>query len=174
MIRHLSDQSRAAPAGFTLVEILVVLLIVSIMSGIALANLPGFAQTRDFDTEARRLKKLLDMAREESVIQAAELGFAPTEDGYAFHVYDEFNQKWQEYEQSPFQQRSLPDNVEMRLEVENQEFTLTTEKKSTTPPLLILSSGEITPFTLTLLQGAELQQSMRSDGYGDIEWLEDE
>ncbi|HIG43638.1 MAG: type II secretion system minor pseudopilin GspH [bacterium] len=174
MIPHLSDQSRTASAGFTLVEILVVLLIVSIMSGIALANLPGFTQTRDFDTEARRLKTLLDMAREESVIQAAELGFAPTEDGYGFQVYDEFNQKWLEYEQSPFQQRSLPDNVELELEVENQDFTLTAETKSTIPPLLILSSGEITPFTLTLLQGSELQRSMRSDGYGDIEWLEDE
>jgi len=174
MTRHLPDQTRAVPAGFTLVEILVVLLIVSIMSGIALANLPGFTRTQDFDTEARRLKTLLDMAREESVIQAAELGFAPTEDGYGFHVYDEFNQKWREYEQSPFQQRRLPDNVELELEVENQGFSLTTEKKSIIPPLLILSSGEITPFTLTLLQGSELQQSMRSDGYGDIEWLEDE
>lgn len=163
------------PFGFTLIEILVVLFIISIMSAAALTSLPGFTQTRDFETEALRLKTLLDMAREESIVQAVEFGFAPTEEGYGFYLYNEQSQAWVEYGQSPFQLRSLPDDVELDLRVENIQLTLATDKKSTVPPVLILSSGEITPFTLTILRDTdELQRSMRSDGYGDIVWLEDE
>ena len=71
---------RALPqgsAGFTLLEILIVLFIVAIMSGVVVANLPSFAQTDDFDTETRRLKTLLDLARLEAQVQTSEFGFKP-------------------------------------------------------------------------------------------------
>jgi general secretion pathway protein H len=173
-ILRFTQDDRAAPAGFTLIEILVVLFIISIMSGIAVANLPGFTQTREFDTEVRRLKTLLDMAREESIVQATEFGFAQTKEGYGFYTYDERSQSWKEYVESPFQPRKLPESIELELKVEKQKLTLATQKKETTPSLLLLSSGEVTPFTLTILQGDDLERSMRSDGYGDIEWLDDE
>jgi type II secretion system protein H len=83
--------NRAFMRGFTLIEILVVVLIVSIMSGIAVTQLPGFVQTGDFDLESRRLKTLLDMAREEALVQATEFGFKPDEEGYAFYKYQEKN-----------------------------------------------------------------------------------
>ena len=80
--------NRSFDKGFTLIEILVVVLIVSIMSGIAVTQLPGFVQRGDFDLESRRLKTLLDMAREEALVQATEYGFKPVKEGYAFYQFD--------------------------------------------------------------------------------------
>lgn len=160
--------------GFTLIEILVVLLIVSIMSGVVLVKLPGFAQTADFDAESRRLKILLDLVREESIVQASEFGFKPTPSGYAFFIYNEGAQKWFEYEQAPFRPRTLPGEIALDLSIEGERLSLSIAREGSVPPLLLLSSGEVTPFTLTIFKGREIQRSMGSDGYGDIQWLDDD
>ena len=171
---HLSKTDKLNQLGFSLIEIMVVLFIVSIMSGIGIANLPRFAQTGDFDLESRRLRVLLDMAREESITQAVEFGFRPTEAGYAFFTYSEVEQNWFEYEVRPFQKRNLPQDIALELNVEESEFSLATENEEGIPPVLLLSSGETTPFTLTIFQGPELSKSLTSDGYSDLEWLEDD
>ncbi|MFT5209697.1 MAG: general secretion pathway protein H [Flavobacterium sp.] len=168
--------NRAFMRGFTLIEILVVVLIVSIMSGIAVTQLPGFVQTGDFDLESRRLKTLLDMAREEALVQATEFGFKPDEEGYAFYQFDEVSQDWQETLERPFHRRKLPEDFHLDLEISGEKLTLSEEKDP--PPLLLLSSGEVSPFTLRIYQESNAtnapatSSSMKSDGYGDIKWLE--
>jgi len=151
------------------------------MSGVAIANLPGIAQTRDFDTESRRLFTILNLAREESIVQAAEFGFKPTDDTYGFYVYDESQQKWMPYTQLPFQERNLPEGISLELSVEGKALALSTDdEEKDIPPILLLSSGEITPFTLTIFNvdddGSDhmLEKSLSSDGYSDLEWLDDE
>ena len=59
--------NRAAATGFTLIEILVVLLIVSIMSGVVIANLPSLTRSADFDAEVKRLQIVMELAREEAL-----------------------------------------------------------------------------------------------------------
>lgn len=164
----------ALSCGFTLIEILVVMFIVSIMFGVTVANLPGFAGTADFELESRRLKTLLDIAREESMAQALELGFMPKSDGYAFYVYNEIEQNWVEYNEAPLHRRTLPEGIKLDLKIEGESLKLVAEKESSIPPLLLLSSGETSIFTLTIYQGREIERSMNCDGYGDINWLEDE
>ncbi len=161
-------------SGYTLVEILVVLLIVSIMSGLAVINLPAFTRSGDFDLESQRIKTLLDMAREESIVRAIEFGFKPTENTYSFYIYDEMERKWFESDLSPFQPRSLPDDIKLELKVEGDPLPMPTEGDDSVPPVLLLSSGETTPFTLNILQESTLELSLESDGYSDIKWLEDE
>ena len=107
-------------------------------------------------------------------MQATAFGFAETDEGYGFYTSAARTPSWEEYGQSPFQPRKLPESIKLELKVEKQKLTLSTQKKETKPSLLLLSSGEVTPFTLTILQGDDLERSMRSDGYGDIEWLDDE
>jgi len=162
--------------GFTLIEILVVMFIIAIMTGIAVIKLPSFTVTDDFDTESRRLLAVLQMARDEDLYQADELGFRPERHGYRFFVYDDVKQSWTELAESPFSSRQLPDDVELDLEVEGDALTLSPEDgdddgSGRTPPVLILSSGEITPFRLRLRSPAhDLSETLVSDGYGDFAW----
>ena len=160
--------------GFTLIEILVVLFIVSIMSGLVVANLPSFTRTQDFDTEARRLEVLLGMAREHAIVQAVEMGFTVEDDGYSFYYYDEIAQSWAQMQQAPFGVRKLPETITLSLEIVGKGFSLADNEDAKGPTLLLLSSGETTPFELEILQQPDLSKRLQSDGYSDIEWVEDE
>jgi len=162
-------QDTASPyRGFTLIEILVVILIVSIMSGIALTQLPGFVQKGDFNLESQRVKALLELAREEALVQTIEFGFKPDDEGYAFYTYNEITQDWTEYNERPFHRRVLSEEFSLELQIADEKLVLSDEED--TPPLLLLSSGETSPFTLTIYQDENLSRSMSSDGYGDIKW----
>ena len=160
--------------GFTLIEILVVLFIVSIMSGLVVANLPSFTRTQDFDTEARRLEVLLGMAREHAIVQAVEMGFTVEDDGYSFYYYDEIARSWAQMQQAPFGVRKLPETITLSLEIVGKGFSLADNEDAKGPKLLLLSSGETTPFELEILQQPDLSKRLQSDGYSDIEWVEDE
>lgn len=155
--------------GFTLIEILVVLFIVSIMTGIAIVNLPGFTQTGDFDTETNRLKVVLEMLREQALVQANEYGLSPGRKGYQFYVYDEMNQVWELLQEAPFAARRLPANIHISVRVEGRNLQV---GEGDSPPILILSSGEITTFELTMESDVDndLQRTLESDGYGAIVW----
>jgi general secretion pathway protein H len=156
--------------GFTLIEILVVLFIVSIMTGIAVVNLPQFTQTRDFDTEADRLKVVLEMLRDEALVQANEYGFKPETNGYQFFIYDDLQQNWVILEERPFIERELQGKVRLSLTVEGDELNLGEEGEA--PPVLILSSGEISPFELEIQSEIdhEIVRILECDGYGAISW----
>ena len=155
-----------------------VLLIVSIMSGIVISRMPAVVGGVDFDTEANRLKTLLDLAREEAQIQSMEMGFNSTDEGYAFYVYDEYESNWVTFEQAPFQARVLPDGLDLRLHVAGDSPGLSNagsegdEEDAGITPLLILSSGEVQPFSLTLSYEREQAATLNCDGYGEIEWDE--
>jgi len=164
--------------GFTLLEILVVLFIVSVMTGIAVINLPGFAKTDSFDYESQRLKAVISMLREEAIMQSNDYGLqikrldAGESYGYEFYVYDAAYQDWQELTELPFSARSLPVEISLSLKVEGDDVQLQGEQA---PSVLILSSGEVTPFTLLIAHrdNAVLNKTLESDGYSDVDWQED-
>jgi general secretion pathway protein H len=157
--------------GFTLLEILIVLFIISIMTGLTLVNLPQFAQTSDFDSEVDRLKVVIEMLRDESLVQANEYGFRPDKNHYYFYIYNEVKQSWELLDEKPFASRELPDNIRLSLRVEGGDFE---DDEQEAPPVLILSSGEITPFELEIKSYSDrnLVRTLESDGYGDISWQE--
>lgn len=159
-----------------------VLLIVSIMSSVAVVSLPGVSQSNDFDTEVRRLEVLLELARDEALMQSSELGFrlergqfgAAT--GYSFYIYDDLNQTWSRYDRAPFKPRQLADDIRLRLQIEGEteRFRLDDEEEQNIPPVMLLSSGETTPFDLTIFREPDLSVTLRADGYTQIERVADE
>jgi len=161
--------------GFTLVEILVVLVIISVMSGVLVTSLPSTFRDGDFDNEALRLKTVMELVREESLTQASEYGFTAEKEGYAFYIYNEFQQNWEQIETKPFARRSLPEGIVLRTKIEDTELILTRDEEGEdavpdAPRILLLSSGEMTPFELTITRGREQSRTLIADGYGDLQW----
>src|SRR5690349_282623 len=74
--------------GFTLVEILVVVVIIAIISaGVILSvNLTG--RDNDLEKEGNRLLTLVNYAREQAELQTREYGLLFRDDGYEFLTFD--------------------------------------------------------------------------------------
>ena len=165
---------KSRTTGFTLIEILVVLLIVSIMSGLVIANMPSMTRTADFETEVKRLQLVLELAREEALMQSSEFGFrvnrkrASDAASYSFLIYDDLNQTWSDYAVPPLQSHDLPEDMALFLDVEGEGFSLEESDEEGLPPVMLLSSGETTPFDLTISLGRELAVTLRADGYTRI------
>lgn len=157
--------------GFTLVEILVVLMLITMLAGLVVVSMPSFTQSADFDQEARRLQLLLQMAKTEAVLDSVEYGFAANDEGYEFFLYSDAERKWIRAS-SPLQARTLTDDIRLRVRTDSGSLRLA---GSGIPPVLILSSGETTPFEIDLeYRPGRLVQTLTTDGYGDIVWASDE
>ena len=157
--------------GFTLVEILVVLLIVTIIAGVTITRLPALVRTADLDTESRRIELLFNMVRTEAMLDSVEYGFRLTDPGYEFLLFDDGSQSWRKTI-PPFHERKIPEQISITIKSDNKEFKLLGEGL---PPILVLSSGETTPFELVIESRIDLEsRTLSTDGYGEFNWQDDE
>jgi len=133
--------------GFTLIEIMVVLIIMGIVLSLVTLSVGNGGQTQ-LQQEAQRLASLLTLASQEAILQAKEFGVAFTPEGY--HFYEWQGQKWQALNNDDlFHLRTLPPTIQFIFYLESEPLQL--EKKVDQPQLLLLSSGEFTPFEVRLM-----------------------
>ena len=169
-------------AGFTLLELLVVLVIIGIVSSFAVLSTGLTDHDKPLGKEAQRLLALMQMASEESVLKTEELGLTVGNDGYHFMRYQQ--NAWQPLKDDLFRERRLPDNLTLNLVLEGRPIVLDapsqTDSKSKTdtkdaknkpkpPQILFLSSGEVSPFAITLSEHPGTAQSViKSLGNGSF------
>ena len=136
--------------GFTLLEVLVVMVIIGIVLSFAALSFKGDDKT--LEEEARRLQALIALTGQESVMQGRELALEFTSDGYDFLAFD--GKQWQPLaDDETLRPRTLPDDVELAYEAEGEHMILGAKEgddKSAPPRIYFLSSGEMTPFHLTV------------------------
>lgn len=173
VIPYRSTGGGASPqSGFTLLELLVVLFVVAVMSGIAVIQLGSRDRDRIMETEARRMAHLLELARQEAVLETSEWGLQVTDAGYRFLRLDPDRARWEPIEGRPWSHYALPEGIRIELTIEDRQrapTALNAGERRQQPSLLILSSGEVTPFRLRLdpdWAGASWQ--LTSDGFESV------
>ena len=138
---------RKRQAGFTLLEVLAVVVIVGIIVSFASLSV-GQKSSHVIQEEAERLYGLLSLANEETVMQGRELALEFQEEGYSFLELNIDNQ-WIPLEQDKLlRERSFPPNIKIKLIIEGVASSF--EDKKNLPRVFVLSSGELTPFQITL------------------------
>jgi len=140
-------------SGFTLLELMVVLVLVGIIFSFAMLSLGGDDVAELMEQETRRLGTLLGLVSDEAVMRGEEMAVHFTETGYEFLILN--GDQWQvPGGDRLLQARSLPADIEIRLEVNGDSPGLTDsdeeDEETLTPQVYILSSGEMTPFSATL------------------------
>ena len=142
---------------------MVVLVLIGIIFTFAMLSLGGDDYAELMEQESHRLTTLLELASDEAVLRGEELAVLFSEDGYEFLVLNE--DRWQASgEDGLLKAYTLPADIELRLEIEGEPPILTAaaaaaedadkedrdEEEPLEPQVFILSSGEMTPFTVIL------------------------
>jgi len=146
--------------GFTLLEILVVLVIIGILTSLAMLRI-GDRRNDQANEESRRLFALIDLARQEAILEAREYGLGLWRGHYQFYELNEETATWQPLTgDTHLRPRALPETIDLSLEIDNQVVILDA-KPPEKPQILILSSGETTAFRLTLEREDEKTEPTR-------------
>lgn len=138
--------------GFTLLELLVVLVIIGIITTLAVIRI-GNPLADQLAEESQRFSRVFQLAKEESILENREYGIGLWYGGYLFFDYSEDSEdNWRPLATDRFlKTRQWPPGIEPELELEDQPVLLS-EEPPEQPQLFILSSGENTPFSLFLKQ----------------------
>jgi general secretion pathway protein H len=167
------SRSRFNSAGFSLLELLVVVVIIGIFAGAAVLSIGAIGNDREIEREAFRLRTLLELLREESVMQNRDYGVLFSESGYRFYIYDNERLLWFEPVDDRFlAARQLETPLRMALSLEDRVITLDIrldeeDLEEPQPQVVLLASGEMTPFAVAFyreLNGGQYLLSAELDG----------
>lgn len=178
-------------AGFSLIEILVVIVIIGIISSIALMSLGVLGDDRELRTEARRMQTLLEIAQDEAVLQGREFGLEIMLDSFRFVEFDPYTDQWRAIiGDDTMRLRQLPEDVEfdlllddrhVELEVDPADFNSDDDptdrdpRETYSPHLFIFSSGDMSPFELHITRLYDQEEIiLRRDLVGEYEIVADD
>ena len=151
IVRPASRRSaRSAQGGFTLLEVLVVVVITAILVA-ALTLSVGATGERQLANASERFQALLGHACNEAELTGRELGAVVSVGGYAFRRLD--GDTWRDvYSDGELRARQWPAGLHLEFTREGQPLELAAPQHDA-PQLVCFSSGELTPFALTLALG---------------------
>lgn len=163
---------RKIQSGFTLLELIVVILIVGLLLTFATLSV-GTSADKQLETEAKRFASLMKLASEEAIMNSQEMALEINKQGYRFLVWGgEGLQPVDEENGVVFRARELPEYMHVTAVIEEQHIDFSElDEDAELPKLGIFSSGEMTPFTITFSQDDGTSFEVSGDYFGRIEYL---
>jgi general secretion pathway protein H len=174
-----ASRSNPNAHGFSLLDLLVVIVIIAILFTFTTLAIRGTTPEELLQTEAQRLDQLLQLALEEAILRGMEYGLEFTPNSYRFLLFAE--NSWQPLETDKLlRERQLPEDMEFELEIEQIDVLIDKaqseddedkENERFRPQVFLLSSGEITPeFSVRLvMQGVATSYLVSATANGQHE-----
>jgi general secretion pathway protein H len=124
-LRASAPPSAARVAGFTLLEIMVVVLIIGIVTAGVLLSINFAGKDTALETESERLLSLMQYARDQAELQTRNYGIAFSRNSYEFVVYDVRQGLWRPVlEDDVLRERTLPSGLGFKLVVDARPIVL--------------------------------------------------
>ena len=122
-------------AGFTLLEILVVVMIIGILTAGMLLSLNFAGKDTQLETESKRLVSLMNYARDQAELQTRDFGIVFGQHGYEFVVYDVRTGAWRTVdEDDAMRERAMPNGLDFQLVVDARSIVLDENVKQPPAP----------------------------------------
>ncbi|SFD21324.1 type II secretion system protein H (GspH) [Pseudoalteromonas denitrificans DSM 6059] len=154
--------------GFSLIEIMVVIVIIAFATNMVVYNLGG-GEEELLEKQVVKMHTVINLAADYAVLNQLELGFHLDKDIFEFLAFD--GEKWipltgnkafksvkfpefldveLQLDDLPWAQENLLEQVDWRqlMDSDNDENFLELDKLKT-PQVILLSSGEVSPFSLS-------------------------
>ncbi|KTC93355.1 type II secretory pathway protein LspH [Legionella cincinnatiensis] len=127
--------------GFTLIEILIVLVIIGITFGFALISFGDFGESRRILFAAEQLLNKLQLAQQQAILETSTLGLRISNDSYQI-LQLQNNSQWK-----PISNKGL---FKITYFPQDTHISLKTNRRtpSGVPSIILTSSGDMTPFSL--------------------------
>lgn len=154
--------------GFTLLEVMLVLLLVGILASAVVINFSGNSPEQRLEKEVLRFSQVFQFIADSAQLRQQEWGLVVAAGQYAFVYYQADGWQWAQ-QPAAAKAYTLPEGITLTVELEGlpgeeqsllsqleweyaDEGLATSPEASSPPPLpqvFILSSGEVSPFRLT-------------------------
>lgn len=159
-------------SGFTLLEILVVLIVVGLLASLAVVNMGGGTQQREMENEIRELYLLMQTASEQAILNNQELGLILEEDGYQFVLLDERTGEWEQQDERLFRPRTFPEWLVVTEYIDDGLPPLASEEDQLNPDVFFFSSGELSTFEIefTIGRDSSHMHKIYGDGFAPLTW----
>jgi general secretion pathway protein H len=131
---------------------------------------------QELEQETSRLRGMVDLLNEEALMQGRDYGIMFTQTGYRFYVFDYQQLEWVVPQADRLlETHALRPLLSMSLVLDGREVALATDFESQdgedpAPQVMLLSSGEVTPFTVELRRdGIEGRYELTAALNGEIQ-----
>jgi general secretion pathway protein H len=176
---------RVRQAGFTLMEVLLVVLLMGLAASAVTLSMGGSNQQKGLERVAHQFMMSAEMVLDETVLSGQFIGIVVEKDSYEYVYYDEG--KWKKLEQDRLlSTRQMEPGVELHLvldglplvqEDEEQdswfdepliEKSADDKKKYPEPQILLFPSGEMSAFELSFVTKNEMNKEIEVVVVGDV------
>lgn len=161
--------TRTKQTGFTLIEVMAVVVILSILSSVALLNMNFDNKGRQVREQAQQLAALIQLASDEAIYLQKELGLRFGEGEFVFYQLEKKKSQkvdnnessdskqpkppyWLPVNQDPrLRSRPIPEQMELELSISGVEVLVENptatdvEELKVKPQIMMLSNGEVLP-----------------------------
>ncbi|MBF0176304.1 MAG: type II secretion system minor pseudopilin GspH [Magnetococcales bacterium] len=155
--------------GFTLLELMVVMVIIGVVTSMALMvrGVPDVGELAK--EEGKRLKVLISFSTEEAILTGREVGMQFYRGGYLF-LQRENDEKWQYVSDGPMKERRFPPGFRAELTLDGRTVELPTgDERKPKPHLVFGTTGETASFRLELQGPKGYRMVLSGNGRGGME-----
>jgi general secretion pathway protein H len=171
----------APQSGFTLIEILAVVVIIGFMASMMALSMGGRESENTTVKEMRVFLQAVDFANEYAVLNGEVIGMFAAPKEAESSLVEVWCYRWKRFQQSAWAdmpadtmgEHCLPEKMEMELVIEGRVYKHDPDLE-VQPPLFVVSpSGETTPIELSIFEqgGGSEPQKVEINMMGVIDWL---
>jgi general secretion pathway protein H len=154
--------------GYTLIEILIVLFIISIVTSVAMLSI-GRNEDKQMQTFANELAQVMSLAEEQAMLQPVVLGLTLSKHALQFTSYQSEKNAWIPFQDSVLGKQSIPHAMQVAIEIGGGRTSSLDMAYKKNPQVIVSTNGDVTPFTIYIgKKGERARYAVIGDADGNI------